>query len=217
MHLDLMKVLNGEVWRLISNNFVFKNSAQLIVGLILLYSLRHFERQMGIKKFGAYFVYSLVASTIVSILLIISLSIFGLNTTPSSGPYFLIFSLMSFYYGICNLIYVIILITICLIILLHINILAHIPALYSYPYSVLGFRLSEKSWIYLLSIQLLFSDSLSSIIAGTSGLIVGYVYSTNKYRLQSYRLPKSLEVIYYSYNLIIIILLIVYTLCLITI
>ena len=72
--------------------------------------------------------------------------------------------------------------------------IGHVPALYPIQYSVLSLRLSEKSWIYLLAAQLLFSDSWSSILAGASGLIAGYVYLKDLFHVQSYRLPASVEV-----------------------
>jgi len=96
---DLYKVIHGEIWRLITTHLVFRNPAQLIVGLMVLYSLRGFERQMGSKKFGAYLIYCLLASTVLSILFILILDVLmGLSFVPSSGPFFLIYSLMIFYY-----------------------------------------------------------------------------------------------------------------------
>jgi len=169
VELDLYKVIHGEIWRLITTHLVFRNPAQLIVGLMVLYSLRGFERQMGSKKFGAYLIYCLLASTVLSILFILILDVLmGLSFVPSSGPFFLIYSLMIFYYW-------------------------HVPALYPIRYSALGLRLSEKSWIYLLAGQLLFSDSFDSILSGASGLIVGYAYIKDFFHIQSYRLPPSVE------------------------
>lgn len=71
-----------------------------MVGLIVLYSLRGFERQMGSKKFGAYLIYSLLSSTVLSILFVLILNVMmgWLSFVPSSGPFFLIYSLMIFYY-----------------------------------------------------------------------------------------------------------------------
>ena len=91
--------MRGEIWRLITTHFVFRNPAQLMVGLIVLYSLRGFERQMGSKKFGAFLLYSLLSSTVLSILFVLILNVLmGLSFVPSSGPFFLIYSLMIFYY-----------------------------------------------------------------------------------------------------------------------
>lgn len=57
-----------------------------------------------------------------------------------------------------------------------------------------GMQLSEKSWIYMLSCQLLLSDGLSSILAGLSGIVAGYLYETDGYGFQNFRLPRSVEV-----------------------
>ena len=98
--IDLHRLMRGEIWRLITTHFVFRNPAQLMVGLIVLYSLRGFERQMGSKKFGAYLIYSLLSSTVLSVLFILILNVLigWLSFVPSSGPFFLIYSLMIFYY-----------------------------------------------------------------------------------------------------------------------
>lgn len=97
---DLHRLMRGEIWRLITTHFVFRNPAQLMVGLIVLYSLRGFERQMGSKKFGAYLIYSLLSSTVLSVLFVLILNVLigWLSFVPSSGPFFLIYSLMIFYY-----------------------------------------------------------------------------------------------------------------------
>ena len=97
---DLHRLMRGEIWRLITTHFVFRNPAQLMVGLIVLYSLRGFERQMGSKKFGAYLIYSLLSSTVLSVLFVLILNVLigWPSFVPSSGPFFLIYSLMIFYY-----------------------------------------------------------------------------------------------------------------------
>ena len=88
-----------QVWRVITSQLIFRNTMQAIVGLILLYSCREFERQMGSKKFAAF----LVFSYFISIMLLLSLNgilfgVFGSHFTPSPGPFFVIFSLLAFYY-----------------------------------------------------------------------------------------------------------------------
>ncbi len=95
---DLFHVLHGEVWRLITSFFVFQNSAQTIVGLILLYTCRQFERQMGSKKFGAFLIFSSVVSTLLCIAMIVVASSIGFYLVPSSGPFALIFALMINYF-----------------------------------------------------------------------------------------------------------------------
>lgn len=61
-------------------------------------------------------------------------------------------------------------------------------------YSFAGLDLSEKSWIYLLALQLLLSDGVPSALAAGTGLLAGYLYEVDGYGLQSWRLPRFIEV-----------------------
>jgi len=70
----------------------------------------------------------------------------------------------------------------------------HIPKLHSAQYSILGMDLSEKSWIYLLALQLLFSDGVPSVVSALSGLLAGYLYQSDTYGFQGFRLPGVIEV-----------------------
>lgn len=54
--------------------------------------------------------------------------------------------------------------------------------------------LSEKSWIYLLALQLLFSDGVPSVVSALSGLLAGYLYQSDTYGFQNFRLPGIIEV-----------------------
>lgn len=54
--------------------------------------------------------------------------------------------------------------------------------------------LSEKSWIYLLAMQLLLSDGVPSVVSGLSGLLAGYIYQHDAYGFQNLRLPAIVEV-----------------------
>src|ERR1700740_885090 len=96
--LDLERLMHGEVWRLITSQLIYRNKAQAIVGLILLYSTRQFERQMGVKKFGAFMIFSLLISSLTMMAFIVICLTIGIHFVPSSGPFFLIYALMAFYY-----------------------------------------------------------------------------------------------------------------------
>lgn len=61
-------------------------------------------------------------------------------------------------------------------------------------YVCFGLEFSEKSWIYLLAVQMLFGEGLGSIIAGLNGLLVGILYDRNVFGLQKLRLPVFIEV-----------------------
>ena len=91
------------------------------------------------------------------------------NLLPSTGPYFLIFSLLPFFYK-------------------------YVPKVGTPQYSILGLIISEKSWTYLLASQLVLGESTSSIVAAVSGLVAGYLYiQDHTKKLQKFRLPKLIE------------------------
>jgi hypothetical protein len=101
-------------------------------------------------------------------LLVTALSI-GFDIIPSTGPYFLIFSLIPFYY-------------------------IYVPKTSTPQYSILGLTISEKSWTYLLAIQLVLGENISSIIPAVAGLLAGYLYiQDHTKKLQKFRLPRSIE------------------------
>mmetsp|Transcript_7250 Transcript_7250/g.7334 ORF Transcript_7250/g.7334 Transcript_7250/m.7334 type:complete len:288 (+) Transcript_7250:368-1231(+) len=166
--LELFKLGELQLWRIITSQLIFENLAQTAVGLMLLYSFRQFERQMGSKKF-AFFVF---ISSIITQFNVISVEIFALSMdfdfVPASGPYFLIFSLLAIFYS-------------------------RVPKLKSSEYRVFGFGFSEKSWVYLLAAQLLFSGGLRSTIPAFSGYLVGYMYNEDYCSVQRFRFPRIIE------------------------
>jgi membrane associated rhomboid family serine protease len=97
---DYTEIFSGHVSRLITSQLAFENMAQTIVGLMLLYSFRTIERQMGVKKFGAYVLFSYTISILLQLAVaVLVVSNFDVNFVPIPGPYFLIFSLLAIYYG----------------------------------------------------------------------------------------------------------------------
>lgn len=101
--LELFRLGDGQLWRIISSQLIFENLAQTAVGLMLLYSFRQFERQMGSRKF-AFFAFLSFVTTVFNL---ISVEIFALSMDfdfiPATGPYFLIFSLLAIFYCKCAL------------------------------------------------------------------------------------------------------------------
>lgn len=96
--LDLFKLGKGEFWRLLLSQLIFENTAETVVGLMLLYILRQFERQMGTRKFGFFVFMSFVISVFNLITFEILLLGVDIIFVPASGPYFLIFSMLSIFY-----------------------------------------------------------------------------------------------------------------------
>lgn len=187
--LDLTNIMNGQVWRLFTSQLVFENMAQGLIGTIILYTTRQFERQLGVRKYAAFTVISYLLSLALQIA-IISLcnatNITVINLT--SGPYFIIFSSLVLYF--CKLNIYFLLVTGYLIN----HFLVHIPKLFPRRFGVGGIVLSEKSWIYFLAVQLMISNGLSSIIPSFIGIIIGFLYDRDRLSLQSFRLPRFVEV-----------------------
>ncbi|KAL6059273.1 Rhomboid-like protein 20 [Balamuthia mandrillaris] len=150
-------------WRLFTHKFFFSNPGELLLGLILIYYFRLFERQMGSSKFGAF----VVLSTFISFLLELSyLVLFGrINSPYISGPYGFIFAcVVLFYY--------------------------YVPVSSSFPF--FGVTMTDKTLTYLLVIQLMMSNMPLSGVAGLCGLASGLAYCSNTLRLSSFQLPSLL-------------------------
>jgi len=61
--------------------------------------------------------------------------------------------------------------------------------------------MSEKSGIYLLAVQVLFSHGLSSLLAGLIGFLTGYLYDVDGMGLQKFRFPVFIEVLTFSLSI----------------
>lgn len=166
--LDLKQLFKGELWRIILSPFGFYSMPHLVIGLMLMYSFRQFERQLGSRKFGSFVAISLVISILIQLAIVVIGKGCGIEIVPTPGPFFFIYSLLPLFYQ-------------------------YIPTLHPTKLPILGLALSEKSWTYLLACQLIFSDGTDSFGAGISGLIAGYLYTWNGLGLQEYRLPALVE------------------------
>lgn len=129
-----------------------------------MYSFRQFERQMGSNKFGSFVLTSYVLATLAQMGIVVSASSMGIPLTLSAGPYFLIYSLLACYHKL-------------------------VPKIQPAKANISSIVFSEKSWVYFLAIQLLFSEGSSSFLAGASGLLTGYLYLNDVISLQKIRLP----------------------------
>ena len=179
LSLDLNKLAIGQEYRLVTSQLIFDNVPQAIVGSIIIYGFRNFERQMGSRKFGAFLMISFILNLIIELILsvIITSSITTLKSLiVTSGPFFYIYALVPFYYN-------------------------YVPAMHSTKYKILGIpiTISQKLWLYVLLIELFFSGGLSSIMSGISGILSGFIYLSNVLGIQRLRLP---EFIIVAFNFI---------------
>ncbi len=97
--LDSTRIMHGgEFWRFIFGHLAFHSMAQTVVGLILLYTYRSFERQMGSRKYGGFLFLSWLYCNIVYLIILGITSSAKLSFSPSSGPFFFIFAQLAFFY-----------------------------------------------------------------------------------------------------------------------
>ena len=97
------------------------------------------------------------------------------------------------------LLYAFIVLTIVINYLLYFYCIAYVPRLQSTEFSILGLGFSEKSWTYLLGLQLSLSQGFRSLLPSLIGLLFGYLYIKNLLLMQKFRLPKFLEVCFLYY------------------
>lgn len=167
--IDTSALLGGNISRLFTGHFCFSSVPQMFIGVMLLYTMRQFERQLGPRKFAAFVAVSYSISTLTQMAIVTTASSMGIKLSMSSGPYFLIYSLLALYNK-------------------------HVPKLHpSRTALVGGLRFSEKTWTYLFALQLLLGEGSSSVCAGVSGAVAGLMYMSNSLGLQQFRLPSLLE------------------------
>ncbi|XP_027174497.1 rhomboid-like protein 20 isoform X1 [Coffea eugenioides] len=151
-----------QIWKLILSIFAFASTPELIFGTYLLYYFRIFERQIGSNKYSVFILFS----TIVSLLLeVIAMKIVKDSSLKAltSGPYGLIFaSFVPFYLDI--------------------------PV--STRYRVFSLHFSDKTFIYVAGLQLLFSSWKRSLLPGICGILAGSLYRLNILRIRSMKFPE---------------------------
>lgn len=145
--LDVLSVVHHlQVWRLITHNFVFTTPGELLFGAMLLNVFRHFERHMGSARYAAFVVF--VSSVHTALLCMIQLLFPGLS--PASGPYAVIFaSVVYFFFDTPKV----------------------------YDFQLLGvIELSDKTFTYLLALQLLASSPSRSFPSFATAVLAGLLY-----------------------------------------
>lgn len=151
-----------QFWRLITSNFVFSTSSEVVLGLFLLYSLRELEKRFGTRKFASALTFYSLAST--SMQLLVMYLIPSIIHT-ASGPYFALFGLLVPY---------------CL----------DVP--YKSKFSVLGLPLTNKSWLVVLGSQVALTGVPGSLISAACGLFAGFLFRVRFLPFHRLRLPRFL-------------------------
>ncbi|KAG5583343.1 hypothetical protein H5410_053970 [Solanum commersonii] len=148
-----------QIWKLIISAFTFSSTPELVFGLYLLYYFRVFERQIGSNKYSVFLLFSFVVSLLLEVLALQLIKDPSLSVL--SGPYGLIFSSFVPFY-------------------------LDIPV--STRFRLFSLHFSDKSFIYLAGLQLLFSSWKRSIVPGLCGIIAGCLYRLNFFRIRRVKL-----------------------------
>lgn len=154
-----------EYWRILAAQLTFQSGGEMLVGVLLLYMFRQFERQLGTSKFSLH----VIVSTAIACTLQVALISFAPSLQyMSPGPYALIFALFPKY-------------------------IYYVPKIHPRLFSIFGVNLSDKFLCYLFGLQLLFCDGWHSIAAAAPGFLVGSLFVGESSLLQNYSLPRSIN------------------------
>jgi membrane associated rhomboid family serine protease len=98
--LDIDKIIGkGEIGRLLSSQFIFSTPSQAVFAIIMLYTCRLFERQLGTKKYGAFFFSTLLITLFLNVLFAFIFKSCGIRFAPAAGPYFFLFAQMALFHS----------------------------------------------------------------------------------------------------------------------
>ncbi|WOK96785.1 rhomboid-like protein 20 [Canna indica] len=153
---------NVRLWKFVSSVFAFSSTPEMIFGLYLLYYFRVFERQIGSNKHTVFILFSLILSLLLEVLALAYLK--DPMTKLASGPYGLIFA-------------------------------AFVPFFLDIPVSsrfrIFGINLTDKSFVYLAGLQLLFSSWKQSVVPGFCGMLAGSLYHLNALGIRKIKFPEA--------------------------
>lgn len=157
-------------WRVLLGTCTFATLGEVLWALPVLYTFRELERRMGSRKFAAFALLSTVTVLVTQIGLMYVFT--GSARELASGPYGLIFGLFAFYF-------------------------ATIPKLSPQSLSLFGVDFSDKSFTYMMGIQLAMNGwnrgkLFGSLASASAGLAFGLLYMAEILPLHTLRLPASL-------------------------
>ncbi|GAA5800552.1 hypothetical protein HPULCUR_005988 [Helicostylum pulchrum] len=152
---------HGQFWRLFTSHWAFGSIGATVAGTWLIYKMKIVERRYGSSKYAALIFISFVASTLLQTGALVAGSQLGLIKSIVSGPCAILLSVIYQFQKI-------------------------VPA--TYHVGMLGFNITDKTYVYIATVQLLLSSSSASIVPCLCGLIVGSVYDNTV--IKSWRFPK---------------------------
>ncbi|KDQ29626.1 hypothetical protein PLEOSDRAFT_50529 [Pleurotus ostreatus PC15] len=172
-HLQLVPHLSRhhQYWRLGLHHFAFSNSSDLFLAVLILYSTGVvIERRFGSIKFASFILASLFVSTILEFVTLILFHRVGLNYIPS-GPSALVFNILYQYSR-------------------------SVP--FVYQFRIFGIPLNNKSFTYVLALQLALSHLPGSGASALIGVLTGILYRSDIANLKAYRV--SPQVVLFARN-----------------
>ena len=155
-----------EVWRVATSHMVFGTPCEALLGLLLLYYFRAFERQLSSRKYATFV---LLASALSSALQLGALTLLRrplglLALLP--GPYGLIYAgMVKFHYQVPH----------------------------TYTFHLGSFPLTDKAFVYLLAAQLALASGLHSLLVAACGLAAGMLYRSDLGGIHSWVIPIALS------------------------
>lgn len=141
--------------------FTFGSPAELVVGLILLYTFRQFERYMGSNRFSLLALFSSVMGASMEVA---ASAVFPSLGQLASGPYAFIFSLFILYHR-------------------------SIPKLHPRYISVCGVTFSDKTFTYILGLQLMCNGGWNSAVPAFAGLASGLAFTSEALPFRNWTIP----------------------------
>ncbi|KAJ2983690.1 hypothetical protein NUW58_g6204 [Xylaria curta] len=168
-----------QTWRALIYQLCYTNSSEVLFAAMTLYNMRPIERLWGSRKYATFvfvtFLLTSVLSPVILALVLRPLSLGLLNYLPA-GPTPIIFAILAQYH-------------------------AMVPHIYKYRIATSisqspndqfqGLTLSDKSYRYLLALQLALFQWPGSILGASVGWIVGYAWRMEVFprSLMRWRIP----------------------------
>ncbi|KAF9266233.1 hypothetical protein L218DRAFT_956599 [Marasmius fiardii PR-910] len=165
-HLQLIPHISRhhQYWRLITRSLAFSSSGELLLGELIIFNVGILvERHFGTFKFASFVLVSTALSTFLELVALFLFRKFGLTHLPA-GPFALIYSLLYQYVRI-------------------------IPTVYDFR--VFGIPLSNKSFTYILALQMSLSRLPGSATVALIGILAGQMYRSDIVNLKGYRISHS--------------------------
>ncbi|KAI9306518.1 hypothetical protein BJ944DRAFT_263446 [Cunninghamella echinulata] len=172
-HLQLVPhiTIHHQFWRLLTCQIAFTSSGDVFFGTMIIYAMRIIERYFGSSKYAAFIFVIINISTLLEVGALVTGIKFGLRYIPG-GPYALLFAMLYQYHRL-------------------------VPVLYRFR--IFGITFNNKSFLYMLSLQIFISQGVNTIIPCICGLLSGALYRSNISNIKQWRFPSKLQSISLKY------------------